>query len=76
MDLAQGGPAEAAGLKVGDMITDIGGQPVAGQPLSDVRSSLKTAVVGRSLTIDFRRGDRSATTRLTPRKLIPDPDAD
>jgi hypothetical protein len=72
MDVANGSPAAEAGLKAGDLITSIAGQPAMQRSLSEVRSSLKTATVGRPLVIDYLRDGHPATTRLTPRKLIPD----
>ena len=73
MAVAQDGPAQAAGLKAADVITDIDGRSVAGRSLSDIRSSLKTASVGQALTIAYQRAGRSSITKLIPRKLIQDP---
>ncbi|HVI06091.1 MAG TPA: aspartyl protease family protein [Sphingomicrobium sp.] len=72
MDVAKGGPADLAGLKIGDLITNIGGQPVVKRSLSDVRSSLKTAAVGQPLTIEYSRSGQEAAVKLVPRKLIED----
>ena len=72
VDIANGGPADLAGLKIGDVITNIGGQPVAKQSLSEARSALKTATVGQPLTVDYLRAGQHATVKLVPRKLIED----
>jgi hypothetical protein len=72
MDLAPGGPADAAGLKVGDVVTTLGGLPVAGRVLSDVRRELKLVEVGRPFPIGYRRGNTTALATVTPRDLIPD----
>ncbi|QSQ21975.1 aspartyl protease family protein [Pyxidicoccus parkwayensis] len=72
MDVAPGSPAEEAGLKVGDLITQLDGQPVAAQSLSDVRRSLKLLPVGVAVRIDFTRAGVPKTARLVPRDLIPD----
>ena len=72
VDVTQGGPADVAGLKAGDIVTAIDDQPVGKQSLSDVRSSLKTAALGRPVKVDFVRQGRSQSTQITPRNLIPD----
>jgi len=72
MDVATGGPAAAAGIKVGDIVTSLGGVAVAGQNLSDVRRSLKLAPVGVPLAIVYRRDGSMVDTNLVPRDLIPD----
>lgn len=72
MDIANGGPADLAGLKTGDIITNIGGQPVEKQSLSESRSALKTATVGQPLMIDYLRAGQHAAVKLVPRKLIAD----
>jgi len=40
MSVAGGSPAEAAGLKQGDMITEVDGVPTAGVPISNVLSQI------------------------------------
>jgi hypothetical protein len=72
MDLVKGGPADEAGLRIGDIVTKIDGTALDMRSLSEVRSSLKTAQVGRPLTIDYLRAGRSSVTKLVPRKLISD----
>ena len=70
MDLAAHGPAEEAGLKVGDVVIAIDGIAVLTRSLSDVRRSLKIAPVGRALTVTYSRGGASFTTQVVPRDLI------
>lgn len=72
MDLADGGPAAAAGLKKGDVVLAIGGQQVGSMSLSDARSMLKTIPIGRTLPIKYRRGGETGEAVLLPRNLIPD----
>ena len=72
MDVAAGGPAAAAGIKVGDIVTSLGGVAVAGQQLSEVRRSLKLAPVGVPLEVVYRRDGSMTETKLVPRDLIPD----
>ncbi|HWU72932.1 MAG TPA: aspartyl protease family protein [Sphingomonas sp.] len=72
MDLADHGPAAAAGLKKGDVVLAIDGRDVASLSLSDARSMLKTVPVGRPLPIGYRRDGRISEAIVTPRDLIPD----
>jgi C-terminal processing protease CtpA/Prc len=71
MDVAKGSPADAAGLKAGDVVTAIDGEPALQRSLSDVRSLLKTATVGTPLRVDYLRAGRPSVATLSPRKLIP-----
>ena len=70
MDLAAHGPAEMAGLKVGDEIIAIDGTAVQTRSLSDIRRSLKIAPVGRAITVIYSREGASITTQIIPRNLI------
>ena len=72
MDLADNGPAAAAGLKKGDVVLVIGERDVASLSLSDARSMLKTVAVGRPLPISYRRDGKVRVAIVTPRDLIPD----
>jgi regulator of sigma E protease len=62
-EVAEGGPADRAGLRPGDRIEAVGGRSVAGwQELARrVESS-----PGRPLALTVRRGDRSRTVTVTP----------
>jgi len=71
MDLAAGGPAEKAGLKVGDVVIAIDGAAVSTRSLSDVRRSLKLAPVGRPLAIAYSRAGTPAIAQVVPSDLIP-----
>lgn len=70
MDLAAQGPAEMAGLKVGDVITAIDGTAVLTRTLSDIRRSFKIAPVGRAIAVTYSRGGEPNTTQVVPRDLI------
>ncbi|HLO19310.1 MAG TPA: aspartyl protease family protein, partial [Sphingomicrobium sp.] len=61
MDVTRGGPADVGGLKAGDVVTAIDGQSVSKRSLSEVRSSLKTAALGRPLKIDYVRAGQRLT---------------
>ena len=70
MDLVQGGPAEQAGLRVGDVVTMIGGVPVQNQSLSDTRRALKLAPLSMPIAVAYRRVGASGTVQVRPRDLI------
>lgn len=72
MDIAPGGPAASAGVKVGDTITALGDRPVSGRSLSDVRSELKLVAIDRPYRISYSRAGRVTTVQVIPRDLIPD----
>ena len=71
MDLAPGGPAEAGGLKVGDLITDIEGVSVHADTLSDIRRFLKLVPIGTPVGMTVRRDGASRWLILLPRDLVP-----
>lgn len=68
MDLAQGGPAAQAGLKVGDRVVAIGQVRFDERSLSDTRRALKLA--SEPLDIRFRRGAHECVVRVVPRDII------
>ena len=70
-DIAPGGPAQAAGLKVGDVVTAIDGAPVEGLPLTDARAAMRVAPTDRPIRIGYRRAGAAAEAWLTPRDQIP-----
>ncbi|HEY3729911.1 MAG TPA: aspartyl protease family protein [Steroidobacteraceae bacterium] len=71
MDVTPGGPAAETGIKVGDVLVSIGGKPIAGRALSDVRRSLKLVPLRRPLAVRFMRDGRDHSVTLMPRELIP-----
>jgi S1-C subfamily serine protease len=72
MDVALDGPAARAGLKSGDLVTEIGDVAVVRQTLSDVRRLLKLVPVGKPLAVRYVRDGKVAETTVEPRDLIPD----
>jgi hypothetical protein len=70
-DIARGGPAEAAGLKVGDVVTTIGGASAGGMRLTDARAAMRIAPTDRPIRIGYRRDGAAAEVSLTPRDQIP-----
>lgn len=71
-DIAPGGPAESAGLKVGDVVTAIDGAPVQGLSLTDARAAMRGAPTNRPIRIGYRRAGAAAEASLTPRDQIPE----
>ena len=71
MDIATLGPAEVAGLKVGDVITAIAGVSTTTSDLSDTRRSLKLLPLDRAVAVSYSRGGETATAMLHARDLVP-----
>ncbi|MBI1340273.1 Do family serine endopeptidase [bacterium] len=63
--ITKGGPGEAAGLKVGDLITSFNNQPVT--QMRDLSRIVATATVGANISVRYSRAGRSgsATVKLT-----------
>jgi len=56
-EISQGSPAEAAGFQVGDVVTSVGGKPLAG--VADLVEALRERKIGDSIEIEAeRRGTR------------------
>jgi len=58
-EVAKGTAAEAAGLKAGDVITEMDGKPIKG--LSDLRKILRSKKPGDTATLKIKRGDQTLT---------------
>jgi putative serine protease PepD len=58
-----GGPAAAAGLRVGDIITKLAGQPL-GEP-TDLIALVRKYAPGSVVTVEYRRGASTATAAVT-----------
>ena len=61
--IAAGSPAATAGLEPGDVITQIGNQPV--QSVGDVNAALNGLVAGNTVQIQFSRGPATFSTLAT-----------
>ena len=57
--VVEGGPAETAGLQVGDTIVSINNSPV--KNIGEFRSEMSKLKAGQSVPIGFRRGDNTQT---------------
>jgi len=56
-------PASRAGLRAGDVLVSVAGQPVVGRSVADVVSQLR-GDAGSSVSVQFRRGVSLITARL------------
>ena len=72
IDVVAGGPADVAGLKVGDRITAIGGTPAGGLSLPAVRERFRTDPVGTKIKIDVRRDGKPRNVKIVLRDLVPE----
>jgi len=65
VSLAEGEPADAAGIQLGDLLVGIAGKPLA-RP-SDLLDALSTVADGESVDITVLRAGTQQTIRVTPR---------
>jgi S1-C subfamily serine protease len=61
--LEDGGPAQAGGLLVGDILVAVSGQPV-GDP-DDLFAALNSETVGKAIAVEVLRGGRPETVQVT-----------
>jgi S1-C subfamily serine protease len=61
--LEEGGPAEKAGLLVGDILVAVSGQPVG--DADDLFAALSSDTVGKSIAVEVLRGGRPETVSVT-----------
>ncbi len=60
--LEEGGPAEKAGLLVGDILVGVGGQPV--NDPDDLFAALNSETVGKSVPVEVLRGGKPETVNV------------
>jgi C-terminal processing protease CtpA/Prc len=72
VDVVAGGPAEVAGVKVGDRITAIGGMPAGQLSLPVVRERFRTEAVGTPINLAVRRDGKPRNLKLVLRDLVPE----
>ncbi|MGW1886748.1 S41 family peptidase [Streptomyces sp. NPDC001970] len=69
----RGGPAERAGIRTGDQLRTIDGQPIDGRPVSEVVALLRGdavgGAVGSSVVLGLQRGDHTWTETLRRARL-------
>lgn len=63
VDISEGGAAQAAGLRIGDVITQIDGLPVTGK--TDLTAQVRSLAAGATSTIGYVRDGKSATVQVT-----------
>jgi len=62
-EVNEGGPAAAAGVEVGDVITSVGDKPVAG--VADLVDAIRERKIGDAVDIEVARMGRKAVVRAT-----------
>jgi len=67
VQLLDGSPASAAGVRAGDLIVSLDGRPIAG--VGDLQRSLVGDLVGRPIEVTLERDGRLADIVLTPAEL-------
>jgi S1-C subfamily serine protease len=67
VQLLDGSPAAAAGVRAGDIIVSLDGRPIAG--VGDLQRSLVGDLVGRSIDVTLERNGTLADIALTPAEL-------
>ena len=69
-DVARDSAAAAAGIRIGDVITSIDGQPARDEALSDARLKLRVQPAGTKVELIVRRGSESRLIAVTLRDQI------
>jgi S1-C subfamily serine protease len=67
VQLLDGSPAAAAGVRAGDLIVSLDGRPIAG--VGDLQRSLVGDLVGRSVEVTLERDGSLAEVSITPTEL-------
>ncbi len=68
--VSAGGPADEAGLKAGDVIVSLDGQPAVAEKLSDARILLRARPAGSKIEAQVRRDGAERTVAITLRDQI------
>ena len=68
VDILDDSPSQAAGLKVGDLITGLDGRPIGDLGLSKLREMLKED--SRTYDLNVKRADKTLTVRLRTKRLV------
>ena len=70
MDVTTGGPAAAAGIKVGDKIVQVDGHPAAQITLSDLRNKFKSDPAGSKVRFAIKSGEQQHDVELVLKDLV------
>jgi C-terminal processing protease CtpA/Prc len=74
MAIMTGGPAQQAGLKVGDIITAVNGKPAGDLTLYGLREMLSKSAPGTRVKLTVGKGAKAHDVSLVLRRLIPQKD--
>ncbi|MBA2761700.1 MAG: PDZ domain-containing protein, partial [Segetibacter sp.] len=67
-DVDDGSPASKAGIKEGDVITQVNGKEIAG--VDEIRNEIKDIKEGDAVKFTFKRGNKTQTAELKiPKRL-------
>jgi hypothetical protein len=73
LSVSPGGPADAAGLKAGDVIVSFAGQSLAGEggksPPQRLLSALRQAKPDQPVTLEYRRDGKVSSVQVVPKSL-------
>jgi S1-C subfamily serine protease len=67
VQLLEPGPAASAGLRVGDVVVALDGDPIEG--VGDLQRRLVGDVIGRTVELRFERGDEARSVSIDPVEL-------
>jgi S1-C subfamily serine protease len=67
VEVVTGSPAEAAGLRAGDLLVELAGRPVVG--VSAVQRAMQEDVIGTRLPVRFLRDGHERTAVVVPVEL-------
>jgi S1-C subfamily serine protease len=70
VDVTKGGPAEAAGLKAGNVVTEVDGKPAADTHLYDLRLRLRNEKPGTVVNLRVKDGSTVKNVKVTLRDQI------
>ena len=68
--VVKGSPADQAGIRPGDVVRAIDGQPI--RDAHQFRAAIETAEVGRTVSLGIMRRGQSGTTKATFTELPPE----
>jgi S1-C subfamily serine protease len=68
VDVADGSPAERAGMRAEDLIVELGGQEIEG--VDDVQRLMTGDAIGRATTVQVLRGEQWLELELRPVELV------
>jgi S1-C subfamily serine protease len=68
VQLLDGSPAAAAGVRAGDLIVELDGRPIEG--VGDLQRSMVGEAVGRSIAVGLERDGSMIELRVTPSELL------